>query len=115
MSTVETAGTAASVGPASGYEVDIAALRSGNDIVLSYQLNGVPESIRFVRVDDTAKLPMDVKDADGKRVVGIDFSGGPASVALQIQSSSGASGEQPGGHDAAHRRRRRRRPPTSRG
>lgn len=90
LSTVETAGTATVSGPAAGFEVDISALRSGNDIVLSYQRNNVPDLVRFVRVDDASKLPMDVRDADGRRVVGIDFSGGASAVALQIRSALGA-------------------------
>lgn len=90
MSTVETEGTAVTAGTTQGYDVDIGALRNGNDIVLNFQRNGAPDSIRFVRVDDTSKLPMDVRDADGKRVVGIDFSAGTTSVAQQIQSALGA-------------------------
>ena len=89
MSTVETEGTPVTAGASLGYEVDIASIRNGNDIVLNYQLNGVPDSIRFVRVDDTSKLPMNVRDANGNRVVGLDFSGGTASVAQQIQTALG--------------------------
>lgn len=91
MSTVETEGTAVTSGASLGYEVDISSIRNGNDLVLNYQLNGVPDSVRFVRVDDTSKLPMNVRDADGRRVVGIDFSGGTVSVAQQIQAALGVS------------------------
>ena len=91
MSTVETAGSAVTVGPAAGFEVDISSLRNGNDLVLKYEVNGVPKSLRAVRVDDPSKLPMDVTDADGNRVVGIDFSGGAASVAAQLQAALGGS------------------------
>src|SRR5690606_11657146 len=89
MSTVETAGTAASAGAATGFAVDIGSLRNGNDLVLAYREGGIERSIRFVRVDDTTKLPMDVIDSNGDRVVGIDFAGGSAAVASQIQAVLG--------------------------
>jgi flagellar hook-associated protein 1 FlgK len=90
LSTVDTTGTAASGGGgAAGFAVDVGAVRNGNDMVMEYEENGIGKSIRFVRVNDTSKLPMDVKDADGNRVVGIDFSGGGASIAAQIQAALG--------------------------
>jgi flagellar hook-associated protein 1 len=90
MSTIKTEGTPVTAGAASGFEVDIAAIRNGNDFVLDYTLNGVARSIRVVRVDDTSRLPMDVTDANGNRVLGLDFSGGAASVAAQLQTALGA-------------------------
>jgi flagellar hook-associated protein 1 len=89
MSTIETEGAPITVGPASGFEVDIASIRNGNDLVLDYTVNGVAHSIRVVRVDDPTRLPMDVIDANGHRVIGLDFSGGAASVAAQLQTALG--------------------------
>ncbi len=89
MSTIQTEGTAASAGAATGLEVDIASIRNGNDFVLNYFQGGVERSIRVVRVDDTAKLPLDYVEASGQRVVGLDFSGGAASVATQLQALLG--------------------------
>lgn len=99
MSTVETEGTAASAGAANGLEVDIASIRNGNDILLSYTQNGIASSVRVVRVDDTTKLPMDVTDANGNRVIGLDFSGGAAAIASQLQTAlgSGFAVTSPGG------------------
>ena len=45
----------------------------------------------MLRVDDTSKLPLDYVDANGARVVGLDFSGGTASVAAQLQGALGTS------------------------
>lgn len=90
MSTVDTAGTTASSGPATGFSVDFSTVRNGNDIVLGYTQGGINRQMRFVRVDDTSQLPMDVTDSNGNRVVGIDFSGGAAGIASQIQSALGS-------------------------
>jgi flagellar hook-associated protein 1 FlgK len=89
MSTVDVNGTAVSSPPAAGLEVAIGSIRNGNDLVLNYQLNGVPKQVRVIRVDDTTKLPMDVTDSDGNRVIGLDFSGGSAAIATQLQSLLG--------------------------
>ena len=89
MSTVETRGTGATAGAATGFAVDIGAIRNGNDLKLNYRTGGIERSIRFVRVDDATKLPMDVIDSNGDRVVGIDFAGGAAAVANQIQAVLG--------------------------
>ena len=89
LSTIETAGTPVTVGAVSGFEVDISALRNGNDFVIDYTVNGVARSVTVMRVDDPARLPMDVTDANGNRVIGLDFSGGAGSVASQLQAALG--------------------------
>jgi flagellar hook-associated protein 1 FlgK len=43
-----------------------------------------------VRVDDPTKLPLDYLDANGGRVVGMDFSGGATSIASALGSILGA-------------------------
>lgn len=89
MSTIETEGAPVTAGPASGLEVDIASIRNGNDFVLDYTVNGVAKSVRVIRVDDPTRLPMDVTDSNGNRVLGLDFSGGAGSVATQLQAALG--------------------------
>jgi flagellar hook-associated protein 1 FlgK len=91
MSTQATAGTQVSAPPANGYEVDIGGLLNGNEFNFEYLENGVPKTVRVLRVDDASKLPLDYSDANGARVIGLDFSGGTASVANQLQSRLGAS------------------------
>lgn len=90
MSTVQTQGTAVTVGAATGIEVDLAGIRNGNDFVLDYVQGGAKRTLRVVRVDDISKLPLDYVDAAGQRVVGLDFSGGTGSVATQLQTALGA-------------------------
>jgi flagellar hook-associated protein 1 len=91
MSTEVTAGTAASSGAATGFAVDIGAVRNGNAVTFGYLSGGIERTVHVVRVDDASKLPLDYEDANGARVIGLDFSGGAASIALQLQDRFGAS------------------------
>jgi len=93
LSDREIGGTAVTAGAASGFDVDMAGLQSGNTITLDYKVTpgGQTQRFTFVRVDSAASLPLPASaggDANN-RVVGIDFSGGPASVAAQIQAAVG--------------------------
>lgn len=90
MSTVKTAGTAASSGAQNGYTLDLSGVRNGNDFVLDYESGGVDRSIRVVNVGDTSKLPLDYVDASGARVIGMDFSAGAAAVAAGLQGALGS-------------------------
>ena len=90
MSTVKTAGTAASSGAQNGYTLDLSGVRNGNDFVLDYKSGGIDRSIRVVNVGDTSKLPLDYIDATGARVIGMDFSAGAAAVAAGLQSALGS-------------------------
>ncbi|MGV3651395.1 MAG: flagellar hook-associated protein FlgK, partial [Devosia sp.] len=69
FSTIRTDGSPASVGPQQGLEVDIAGLAAGNDILLDYTENGHARSVRVVRVEDPAQLPMDRTGPDGVRTI----------------------------------------------
>lgn len=94
LSDREIAGTAVTSGAATGFEVDLAGLQSGNTVTLDYAVTpgGATQRFTFVRVDSAASLPLPASasgDANN-RVVGIDFSGGPASVAAQIQAVVGS-------------------------
>jgi flagellar hook-associated protein 1 FlgK len=89
MSTEVTDGTALAVGASSGYELDIGDLQNGNEFTFNYVQGGVQKTVRVLRVDDSTKLPLDYSDANGARVIGLDFSGGTASVTSQLQSRLG--------------------------
>lgn len=89
MSTEVTAGTQVTSGAQSGYEVDIGGLLNGNEFNFTYLENGIEKSVRVMRVDDASKLPLDYKDANGARVIGLDFSAGPAVVASRVQQALG--------------------------
>lgn len=89
LSTVETAGTAVTSGAATGFEVDIAGIRPGNDIVIDYRQGSQTRQIRVVRVEDPTQLPMDRIDANGTRVIGLSFAGGAATVASALNGILG--------------------------
>lgn len=89
MSTNVTQGTQVTAGPSNGYEVDVASVRNGNEFTFKYMQGGAEKTIRVLRVDDTTKLPLDYVDANGARVIGLDFSGGTAAVASQLQNRLG--------------------------
>jgi len=89
MSTQATAGTGVTSGANVGYEVDIGDVQNGNEFTFSFLQGGVQKSVRVIRVDDTSKLPLDYSDANGARVIGLNFSGGTASVASQLQDELG--------------------------
>ncbi len=93
LSDQEIAGTPVTSGAATGFEVDLAALQSGNTVTLDYKVTpgGQTQRFTFVRVESGASLPLPASSGGdaNNRVVGIDFSGGPASVAAQIQAAVG--------------------------
>ncbi len=88
------AGTAVTAGAATGFDVDTAGLLAGNQIALDYTSNatGARGRFTFLRADSAAAVSAiaasGMSSADN-RVIGIDFSGGMASVALQIQAALG--------------------------
>lgn len=93
LSDREIAGTAVTAGAATGFDVDLAGLQPGNSVTLDYKLTpgGQTQRFTFVRVESAASLPLPASaqgDANN-RVIGIDFSGGPASVAAQMQAAIG--------------------------
>lgn len=73
-----------------GFEVDTAGLQNGNQINLTYtaQPSGTQHKISIVRVDDPSVLPLsnDATDDPNDEVIGVDFSGGLASVASQLNA-----------------------------
>jgi len=90
LSTTETAGTAVA-GPPDGFSIDLANVQSGNEFSVNYIAGGFEHNVRVVRVDDATKLPMDFVDPNGKRVIGLDFSGGIGAVATALNTALGAS------------------------
>ncbi len=93
LSDTTTAGTAV----AGGFDADIGGLSNGNTIQVSYtDASSVQHNITIVRVDDPSALPLpNSTTADpNDTVIGIDFSGGAASVATQLNTALGATGLQ---------------------
>jgi len=90
FSTNQTAGTATTSGAAQGFAVDLSPIRDGNDFTFTYTEGGKQKSARVVSVDDPSKLPMDYVDANGTRVIGLDFNNNDAtSVASQLNAMFG--------------------------
>ena len=109
-----TGGTAVTAGPQAGFDIDIGALHAGNTIRLTYTDNVTSKqrTLTLVRVDDPAALPLPntaTTDPNDK-VIGLDFAGGIAAVASQLNGRARRRRPailQPGGLDAADPRRRR--------
>lgn len=96
-SDVTTAGAAATSGPQSGFTVDTAGIQPGNSIQLTYtDAASVQHTITVVRVDDPTALPLanSVTANPNDQVVGVDFSGGMASIVAQLTTALGATGLQ---------------------
>jgi flagellar hook-associated protein 1 FlgK len=90
------AGSTVTSGLQNGFEVDIGGLSAGNRITVDYtdSLTNTPHTVTFVRIDDPSVLPLSgsATTAANDRVVGIDFSGGMASVIAQINGALGTTG-----------------------
>jgi len=85
-------GIAASSGPQTGFAVDTSGLLNGNQINLNYTDAGsVTHQVSIVRVDDPTALPLSNSATanPNDEVVGVDFSGGLASVAAQLNALYG--------------------------
>jgi flagellar hook-associated protein 1 FlgK len=96
LSDQTTAGTPATVGPQSGFDVDIGGLQAGNTVTVNYtdSLTNTPRTMTLVRVNDSSALPLsnNVTTTPNDKVVGIDFSGGMGSVLAQINSAIASTG-----------------------
>jgi len=93
LSDTTTAGTAV----AGGFDANIGSLSNGNTIQISYtDGSSVQHNITIVRVDDPSALPLSnaATANPNDTVVGVDFSGGPASVVTQLNAALGATGLQ---------------------
>jgi flagellar hook-associated protein 1 FlgK len=95
MSDVTTPGTAVTAAPLAGFSVDTAGLLTGNQMSLTYtDASSVQHKVTIVRVDDPTVLPLpQTTTADpNDQVVGVDFSGGMASVVNQLNTALGGAG-----------------------
>jgi flagellar hook-associated protein 1 FlgK len=94
LSDTTTAGSTVT-GPPSGFDTDISAMLAGNTTTITYtDSSSVQHTVNVMRVDDPAALPLsntatiDPNDT----VVGVNFSGGLASVVTQLNTALGATG-----------------------
>jgi len=97
LSDTTTAGTAVTSGSQSGFNADIGSLSAGNTIQITYtDGSNVQHNISIVRVDDPLALPLSNSATSNPNdtVIGVNFSGGPASVVTQLNSALGSTGLQ---------------------
>lgn len=95
LSDKTTAGTAATAGAQSGFDLDLSGLQNGNTIRVSYKDNatGLTHNLSIVRVDDPSVLPLSNNATvdPNDEVLGVDFSGGMSSVLSQLNGALGAA------------------------
>ncbi len=95
LSDTTTAGAAATLGTQSGFDLATAGVLNGNSINLTYTdtATNTQQQVRIVRVDDAGALPLsNAGAAANTRTIGIDFSGGMASVLSQLNAALGGAG-----------------------
>lgn len=96
LSDKTTAGTAATSGLQSGFDIDISGLAAGDTINIRYtdSLTNTQRTITLMRVDSASVLPLsdDVTATAGDRVFGIDFSAGLSTVYGQIAAAIASTG-----------------------
>jgi flagellar hook-associated protein 1 len=98
-----TAGTAVTAGAQAGFDMDVSSLIAGNSVDLTYtDATNTVRTIRILRVDDPSILPLPQPTSNpNARLVGINFSGGMASIVTQLNGVLGSTGLQfsnPGGN-----------------
>src|SRR5262245_8499493 len=91
-------GTAVTPVPQAGFDIDVGNLLDGNSVRVTYTdvASGQQRTVTLMRVDDPGALPLsDSTTADpNDRVIGLDFSGGMASVVSQLAAALATSGLQ---------------------
>jgi flagellar hook-associated protein 1 FlgK len=82
-------------GPPAGFDLDLSAVQPGNSINLTYTdtATNTKHQVTILRVDDPAALPLsNTATADpNDQVIGVNFSGGMASIVAQLNSALGAA------------------------
>jgi flagellar hook-associated protein 1 FlgK len=95
LSDKTTSGTAVSAPPKAGFDLDLSNVLPGNAINLTYTdtATGILHHATIVRVDDPSALPLP-NPAGGNpndKTIGINFSGGIASVVTQLNAALGGA------------------------
>jgi flagellar hook-associated protein 1 FlgK len=97
LSDTTTPGTATSVGAQNGFLTDLGGMLAGNTTQVTYtDSSNVQHTVSIVRVNDPTALPLSnaATTDPNDTVVGVDFSGGMASVVTQLNTALGATGLQ---------------------
>jgi flagellar hook-associated protein 1 FlgK len=96
LSDKTTAGTPApaALAPKAGFDLDLSSVLPGNKINLTYtdKATNIQHQVTIVRVDDPAALPLPNTGGNPNNpVIGVNFTGGMASVVAQLNSALGAA------------------------
>jgi flagellar hook-associated protein 1 FlgK len=82
-------------GPPAGFDLDLSSMQPGNSINLTYTdtATNTRHQVTILRVDDPAALPLSntVTADPSDQVIGINFSGGLASVVAQLNTALGGA------------------------
>jgi flagellar hook-associated protein 1 FlgK len=92
LSDLTAAGTAVTSGSKAGFDVDLSNVLPGNSINLTYTdtATNTPHQITIVRVDDPTALPLpNTAASPNDKVIGVNFTGGMASIVSQITAAIG--------------------------
>jgi flagellar hook-associated protein 1 FlgK len=92
LSDQTTSGTAVTSGSQAGFDLDLSNVLPGNTINLTYTdtATNTPHQITIVRVDDPTALPLPNTAASANdKVIGVNFTGGMASIVAQITAAVG--------------------------
>ena len=91
-------GTAVAPVPQAGFDIDLSNLIDGNSVRVTYtdNLSGQQRTLTLMRVDDPNALPLSnsATTDPNDRVIGLDFSGGMASVVSQLSTVLATTGLQ---------------------
>jgi len=92
LSDKTTAG-ASVAGPPAGFDVDLSSVQPGNTVNLTYTdaATNTQHRISIVRVDDPAALPLQNAVNANPRAIGVNFTGGMASIVSQLNAALGAN------------------------
>jgi flagellar hook-associated protein 1 FlgK len=92
LSDQTTAGTAVT-GPPAGFSLDVSNILPGNTVNLTYtnSVTNTQQQVSIVNVTDPSALPLPNAPNANPQVIGINFSGGMASVVSQLNAALGTS------------------------
>ena len=92
LSDQTTAGTAVT-GPPAGFDLDVSNVLPGNTINLTYtdSATNTQHQISIVNVTDPSALPLQNAPNANPQVIGVNFSGGMASIVSQLNAALGGS------------------------
>jgi flagellar hook-associated protein 1 len=92
LSDQTTAGALVTSGSQAGFDLDLSNVLPGNTINLTYTdaATNTPHQITIVRVDDPTALPLpNTAASPNDKVIGVNFTGGIASIVAQITAAVG--------------------------